>query len=41
MDTDRKVNFALVLRSDKEEKSITFGWWKAEMVKHLDKFSTS
>ena len=33
----RKVNFALVLRSDKE-MSITFGWWRAEMLKHLGKF---
>ena len=38
---DRKVNFALVLRSDKEGMSITFGWWRAgaEVVKHLGKFS--
>ena len=39
VDTDRKVNFALVLRSDKEKLSITFGWWKEEVVKHLGKFS--
>ena len=37
---DRKVDFALVLRSDKEGMSITFGWWRAE-VKHLGKFSHS
>ncbi len=36
---DRKVYFALVLRSDKEGMSITFGWLKAEVVKHLGKFS--
>ena len=36
---DRKVNLALVLRSDKEGMSITFGWWRAEVVKHLGKFS--
>ena len=36
---DRKVNFALVLRSDKEGMLITFGWWRAEVVKHLGKFS--
>ena len=36
---DRKVNFALVLRSDKEGVPITFGWWWGEVVKHLGKFS--
>ena len=36
---DRKVNFALVRRSDKEWMSIIFGWWRAEVVKHLAKFS--
>ena len=36
---DRKVNFSLVQRSDKEGMSITFGWWRAEVVKHLGKFS--
>ena len=25
---DRKINFALVLRFDKEGMSITFGWWR-------------
>ena len=37
----RKVNFALVLRSDKEGMSITFRWWRAEVVKHRGKFSHS
>ena len=36
---DRKVNFALVQRSDKERMSITFGWWRAEVAKHLGKFN--
>ena len=29
---DRKVNFALVLRSNKEGMLITFGWRRAEVV---------
>ena len=36
---DRKVNFALVLRSGQEGMSIIFGWGRAEVVKHLVKFS--
>ena len=36
---DRKVYFALVLRSGKKEKSITLGWWRAEVVKYLGKFT--
>ena len=36
---DSRVNFALVLRSDKEGMSIIFGWWRTEVVKHLGKFS--
>ena len=35
----RKVSFALVLRSYKAGISITFGWWRAEDVKHLERFS--
>ena len=35
---DREVNFSIVLRSDKEGMSITFGWWRVEAVKHLGKF---
>ena len=35
----RKVNFALDLRSDNDGISITFGWWRAEVVKHLGRFS--
>ena len=29
----------LVLRSDKEGMLITFRWWRAEVLKHLSKFS--
>ena len=36
---DRKVNFGLVLRTDKEGMSITFWRWRAEVVKHFGKFS--
>ena len=35
----RKVSFAFVLKSDKAGISITFGWWRAEDVKHLGRFS--
>ena len=36
---ERKISFALVLRSDNEGISIMFGWWRAEVVKHLGRFS--
>ena len=35
----RKVSFALDLMSDIDGISITFGWWRAEVVKHLGRFS--
>ena len=35
----RKVNFALDLWSDNDGMSITFGWWRAEVVKHLGRLS--
>ena len=31
----RKVIFAFYLRSDSDGISIRFGWWRAEVVKHL------
>ena len=34
-----KVNFALDLRLDSDGISITFGWWRAEVVKHLGRCS--
>ena len=35
----RKVSFALVPRSDRAGISNTFGWWRAEDVKHLGRFN--